>query len=692
MNNVEYAQSLVDEFELDLLDAAEQELESLLLETEHSSQVHRSELLDKLSSSGGNFPVTPSSFYLDTAWKLDTHRFSDVISIRFEHMVPGANELKRALSFYLLPENSLMHGINSNKSTLTYCNDFSALEKYLFIDTHLEVNTAHLELISSKLINEALDRAKNSNIPYQYFGLYRILKLWIIVSENGLIPEELRINVPLNKMESPERKADMMNVFKGTYQTWVSFSENELAHLMEYALFWIEKAAPELAILEPHIDAVLKANLKGKITRSKVDEELEKKFRVVVEGRTVMELNRTKTSHQRAGNNWFYSWKTNWYNALDHVRNAVFIMIALISGARASELAPLSINDITNDNAEGTGNFWLRIVRYKTANDPNYNGEIEHLPLPEFVAQSAIAYSKLRNIGRKSQRHWLFRSNASTKMPNEIQQFTPQILKHVITQLSELLPIERLHVHRFRKTIAEILINQDERNIDLIRALFGHKTFKMTMQYIARNPAMVRTVAMTIEHSFTEELKEIITAIREGSYSGQTAIRISEQMAAKPDDFEGRRIPLSVFDYVSNLLAGGKPLFIKRTAVGTYCVTAEQFRQDNLPPCIKGRDFGDAIPKPDPSNCHYECRKIVVVGKARTALTDNIKFYQRILDNDAVTLPDRTRNEIIRKIKSYRFHLDNLTLGTFHTHHPDFDDTQQQRIEKQGTLISLAEV
>lgn len=197
---------------------------------------------------------------------------------------------------------------------------------------------------------------------------------------------------------------------------------------------------------------------------------------------------------------------------------------------------------------------------------------------------------------------------------------------------------------------------------------------------------------MTIEHSFTEELKEIIAAIREGSYSGQTAIRISEQMAAKPDDFEGRRIPLSVFDYVSNLLAGGKPLFIKRTAVGTYCVTAEQFRQDNLPPCIKGRDFGDAIPKPDPSNCHYECRKIVVVGKARTALTDNIKFYQRILDNDAVTLPDRTRNEIIRKIKSYRFHLDNLTLSTFHTHHPDFDDTQHQSMEKQGTLISLAEV
>lgn len=677
MNNEEYAQSLLDEFELDVRDAAEQELENLLLETAEDFKTHRSELLEKLDATGGDFPVSHSSRYLDKFWKLDTPRFADVVSIHFDHSVPGANDLKRALSFYLLPENSILQGINSNKSTLTYCNDFSALEKHLFSANHLEIDAQTLDLISSRLITEALDRAKSTNIPFQYFGLYRILKLWIILSDNELIPEGLRINVPLDKIDNPERKTDLMNTMRGTYQTWVSFSEGDLAHLMEYALFWIEKAAPKLSLLEPQITAVLEANKNGKITRSKIDEDLENSFRVVVDGRTVMELNRTKTSHQRAGNNWSYSWKTNWYTALDHVRNAVFIMIALISGARASELAPLSINDITNDNSEGTGDFWLRIVRYKTANDPNYNGEIEYLPLPSFVAQSAIAYSKLRNIGRKSERHWLFRSNASMKMPNEIQQFTPQILNHVVKQLRDLLPIERLHVHRFRKTIAEILINQDERNIDLIRALFGHKTFKMTMQYIARNPAMVRTVALTIETSFTEELKEIIAAIREGSYSGQTAIRISEQMAAKPDDFEGRRIPLSLFDYVSNLLAGGKPLFIKRTAVGTYCVTAEQFRSDNLPPCIQGRDFGDAAPKPDPSNCHYDCRKIVVVGKARTALTDNIKFYQRILDNTAVTLPVQTKDAILNKIKSYKFHLDNLTLGNFHAHNSDFDDAQQ---------------
>lgn len=677
MNNEEYAQSLLDEFELDVRDAAEQELESLLLGTAEDFKTRKSELLEKLHASGGDFPVSASSCYLDTHWKLDTPRFTDVVSIHFNHSVPGANDLKRALSFYLLPENSIFHGITSNKSTLTYSNDFSSLEKHLFLDNHLEINNQTLELISSRLITEALDRAKSTNIPFQYLGLHRILKLWIILSDNELIPEELRINVPLDKIDNPERRTDLMNTMRGTYQTWVSFSEGDLAHLMEYALFWIEKAAPKLSLLEPHINAVLKANKNGKITRSKIDNDLEKSFSVEVDGHIVMELNRTKLSNQKAGQNWTYSWKTNWYTALDHVRNAIFIMIALISGARASELAPLSINDITNDNSEGTGDFWLRIVRYKTANDPNYNGEIEYLPLPSFVAQSAIAYSKLRNIGRKSERHWLFRSNASTKMPNEIQQLTTQILNHVVKQLRELLPIERLHVHRFRKTIAEILINQDERNIDLIRALFGHKTFKMTMQYIARNPAMVRTVALTIETSFTEELKEIIAAIREGSYSGRAAIRISEQMAAKPDDFEGRRIPISIFDYVSNLLAGGKPLFIKRTAVGTYCVTAEQFRSDNLPPCIQGRDFGDAAPKPDPSNCHYDCRKIVVVGKARTALTDNIKFYQRILDNTAVTLPAQTRDAILNKIKSYRFHLDNLTLGNFHAHNSDFDDAQQ---------------
>nr|WP_274603705.1 tyrosine-type recombinase/integrase [Pseudomonas lutea] len=368
-----------------------------------------------------------------------------------------------------------------------------------------------------------------------------------------------------------------------------------------------------------------------------------------------------------------YIWKADWAQALDHVRNAVFIMIALITGARASELAPLSISDITNDRADGSGEYWIRIVRWKTAGDPNYNGELEHLPLPRFIAESVIAYDKLRNIGRKTHRHWLFQSN-KVGSATELKAVTPGILESVLRQLREFLPIERIHTHRFRKTIAEILITQDERNIDLIRALFGHKTFQMTLKYIARNPSMVRCVALSLEQSYTHELQEIIQAIRMGAYSGLAASRIYEQITAKPKDFQGKKIQISLLEYVTNLLIGGHPLFIKRTAVGTYCVTAEHFKQDNLPPCIQGRDFGGELPHPDPTNCHYDCRKIVVLEKAKTALEENVKFFQRILNNPKATLPAATCHEIRAKIESYQYHLANLSLSNLHHHNPDFAD------------------
>lgn len=669
----DYAQSLIDEFEQDIQDSIHAELESLLRDTLDDYTPKGGHLTLMLEHSQGEFPVSRESLYLETTWRFQVNRCSSSCSISFNHATEGANDLKRALTFYLLPENSHIFSITSYKSTVKYSNSFSLLEKYVFIDNHITADQQSLPMISAKTINEALDRARDYDSAPNYMSLFYIIRLWLSLSAHELIPANMRIDVPLDKIVVPERRADLYEKLHATLQVWVPFSEEDLSHMMEYTLFWIEKAAPELAKVESTIDKVNRDNKQGKITRSKPDPELESNFEVKVEDKIVMQATRHAASSPSRANYWRYTWKGDWALALDHVRNAVFILIALITGARASELAPLSITDISNDRPDGSGEYWIRIVRWKTADDPNYNGEVEYLPLPRFVAESAIAYDKLRNIGRKNKRHWLFQSN-KIGSANEMQAVTPQLLTGLIRQLKEALPIERIHTHRFRKTIAEILINQDERNLDLIRALFGHKTFKMTMKYIARNPAMVRSVALSLEQSYTHELQEIIDAIRVGAYSGQAATRIGEQITAKPDDFRGQKIQISLLEYVTNLLMGGHPLFIKRTAIGTYCVTAEHFNLDNLPPCIRGRYFGDEQPRPDPTNCHYDCRKIVVLGKAKTALEENIKFYQRILDNPKSMLPEATRYEIQRKIKAYQYHLANLSQSNFHLHNADFVD------------------
>lgn len=668
-----YAQSLLDEFEQDIQESIETELEALLLNTVDNHAPKKGYLTLMLEQSQGAFPVSPLSLYTDAVWRFPSHRFSKSLSLNFNHLTEGANELKRALAFYLLPDSSHHVEIKSYNTSVCCGNRFSYLEKYIFIDNHIGADPQSLDIISAKMINEALDKSRDHDTSHVYFCLFYIINLWLSLSAQKLIPADLRIDVPIDKIIVPERRDEVYGKMRATLQSWVPFSEEDLSHMMEYSLFWIEKATPELAKLEPVILQTLQGNKRGVFYRRIRDLELEAKFEVVVEGKTIMQLNRSLLTKARRREFWFYTWKSHWAVAMDHVRNAVFILIALVTGARASELAPLSITDISNDKPDGSGDYWVRVVRWKTAADPNYQGQVEYLPLPKFVAESAFIYDNLRNIGRKTKRHWLFQSNRNV-LKNGVDKFSPTLLKGLIDQLREYLPIDRIHVHRFRKTIAEILINQDERNIDLIRALFGHKTFKMTMNYIARNPAMVRSVALSLEQSYTHELQEIIEAIRTGTYSGQTAFRISEQITSKPDDFKGKRIQISLLEYVTNLLMGGHPLFIKRTAVGTYCVTAEHFKLDNLPPCINGRDFGDELPRPDPTNCHYNCRKIVVLEKAKTALEENVKFYQRILDNPKATLPEATRHEIQAKIVSYQYHLVNLSHSNLHNHNPDFAD------------------
>lgn len=666
-----YVKSLLDEFEQEDHDTTTAEIEAMLTETLDNHTPKGGYLTLMLHSSEGEFPVSSLSRYCDPVWRFRTHNRSDACSLYFNCKTEGANELKKALSFYLLPENATLIGIKSYNSTVHYSNNFSLIEKYIFSLNHLTVSPSTLAMISARTVNDALDKARDQETAHNYFNLYYILRHWICLSEHQLIPEGLRINIPSLNIITPERTLEVRENLKGVLQPWVPFSETDLSHMIEYALFWIEKAAPRLLKLEPTINKVNQDNKQGKIHRCRPDLKLEASFEVKIDGKIIMQTTRHSAATPLLPEYWRYMWKSDWAHALDHVRNAIFIMVALVTGARSSELGPLSITDISNDRPDGSGDYWIRIVRWKTAGDPIYNGEIEYLPLPKFVAESVITYDKLRNIGRKPKRHWLFQSNkVGSSARND--RVTPQILSSLLRQLKEIFPIDRLHVHRFRKTIAEILINQDERNIDLIRALFGHKTFTMTMRYISRNPAMVRSVALSLEQSYTNELNDIIQAIRVGAYSGQAALRISEQISVRPDDFKGKTIQLTLFEYVTNLLIGGRPLFIKRTAVGTYCVTAEVFNSNNLPPCIEGRNFGDELPRPDPTNCHYSCRKIVVLEKAKTALEENVKFYDRILNNPKAVLPDSARLEIQSKIGSYQKHLANLSQSNLHHHNPDF--------------------
>ncbi|WP_097302063.1 tyrosine-type recombinase/integrase [Pseudomonas chlororaphis] len=657
MSDIQFYDELIDDFERQLINGSLTELEDSVLRSADLSPNREGPLVAMLSAGGGDFPINELCQYQSQKWVFDSKRIGITPQVPFNHLTPGANALKRALSFFRIPEFSY-HNIKSYQTTATRSRDFIALEKYLFIANHLTCLPEHIRLITPKMINQALDAARESETKSNYSNLFTILRFWSALSVQKLIPEALRLDAPLSHFNYEERRRDVIAVYEGALQSWIPFSEQELQRLIEYALFWLEKALPVLLDFKHRLveSGLLERYPRGKINRSSPDVALEQFFHIDVEGEPLMNIARTDSTRQGRPE-YLYTWQTPYAVLLDHIRNAIFILVALLTGARSSELAPLQRQHLRNERPDYSGNFWIQITRWKTSSDPNYNGETEELPLPRFAAEAILSLYELKELANFKNARFLFQSNAGRK-PNI--KADPQILKFVVDQIAENTGVQHIHPHRFRKSIAEILINRDERNIDIIRALFGHKSYDMTLKYIARNPAMVRCIAAVLEQNFTADFQEIVSQIRYGAYSGEVADRIAQHIQARPLEFTGSQLKLTLHNYIIHILQSGSPLLIKRTALGTYCVTAEKFSHDNAPPCIAGNAERHHAPRPNPSNCDYACSKIVVFLKAKQALEDNIHFYEKILADQDCTLPAPAKRQILNKINAYRTHLSNL--------------------------------
>ncbi|WEK29594.1 MAG: tyrosine-type recombinase/integrase [Candidatus Pseudomonas phytovorans] len=636
-----------EESELEELEALQEEAECKLL-------VPSTSLVNKLEATDGNFPISDTSNYLDPNWHLKRGRQSGANNVKFDRILPGSNALKRALIYHVIPEISPFRFIRSYRTTHCYGQNYRLIEQYILEPNKLTAEPQYIKMISAPILIKSLEAASDASARPHAFELYKLIRLWIQLSEHRLIPAELRLEVKLEEIESRDRmKTYFQKAFRGTMEAWVSYSEEDLEVLVDYSMFWLEEALPKLIDLKNYlIESGTILHHRNLINKTNRDLDFENKTTIIIDDKIVMQPNIRE--HLKGGKqNFGYTWVAPYSAALDKVRCAIFILVALVTGARKSELAIMKFSDLTTDTK---GDYWLRIIRSKTAPSPTH-GEEDKLPIPKFVGDMIRKFEDARNIGNLAKAGYLFQSTSSTK---SVVKDVLGIVILVINQLKAELPIERLHCHRFRKTIAEILINRDERNIDIIRALFGHKSYAMTLSYIARNPLMVRTVAIAIEQSYTREFHEIVAGIKFGGYSGDTAKRIYEQIFKRPEDFTGKQLKLSLMSYITHVLAAGEPLFVRRTAVGTYCLTGEHFTQMNLPPCLHGRKVESELIMPDPSNCQLDCRKIIVLETAKQALQDNSTFYTTVLEKAQGKLNMRAEHELHRRIASIQYHLKNL--------------------------------
>lgn len=653
-DNIDEQDRLIAEFEKDEQEAALAEFEGFLQETQGKLESSKSGLLAKLKSfPDGDFPVSLFSQYHQPYWTFQDGGRGRTVTIYFDSDLPGSGELKRSIVYHLVPSFTPFARIKAFSSTKQRAYEYRFIEEYVLKPNKLSAIPEHIAMITTPMLNQALDDAKMSGQPSHYSGLFFTLRFWLAISAHRLIPDHLRLPEQISAIDTRERHQDVLKHFEGSLQAWLPFSEQELEQLVNHALFWLEQATPRLLETANYLKESGFEQL-GTVRRADRQLDLERMTDIEIDGKRVMNYSRTYGVRSKGGQAYSYYWISEYAQAVDKVRNAVFIFVALVTGLRRNEMGALKFDHVTKDEA---GRYSIDVIRFKTSIDPNYNGESDSLPLPTYVGEIIENLKSLRSIHGFYRQGFIFQTAyTTTPVTHEHPDLPPKIL----LDLEDATGIERIHAHRFRKTIAEILIHRSERNIDVIRLLFGHHSYAMTLRYISRNPYLVRTVAVALEQSYSKEFHEIVTAVRDGGYSGPAAERLHAQISKRPDAFKGKRLKVSILVYVSHLLTAGSPVYIGRTAVGTYCVTGEEFDEDALPPCLAGRGRPEGRIFPDPSNCQIECRNAVVLAKAETSMQKSITFYETLLENGGDSVGQRAKRKILIKIDALKRHLANL--------------------------------
>ncbi|MEP2602948.1 MAG: tyrosine-type recombinase/integrase, partial [Paraglaciecola sp.] len=523
----------------------------------------------------------------------------------------------------------------------------------------LDATPESIKAISSKMIAKALDEAQLSKVKRHYEFLFYGVVFWLSLSKDGYLPKDLALSgISLGKVDTKKRRQSVARNAIRYVNGWKPLSEPDLATLLSYAVDWIEKGLPLLESIKIEL-------INAKVwdernifvsSKDKFDEYIAL-FSSKVNGNEIVQTSFYTHENRKPGKEdygWQIHWKHGFRLALNEVKNSLLVSLDLITGMRIRELSELTYDDFTYD--EDSDKWFLDITRFKTSDDPNYQGETDTIEIPHFYGENFKKYKSLRDAIVDDDSEVLFDNNLS-RSANKVKRSINKVFK----KLGEQLGIDDLHPHRLRKTIAEILIKRSEKNIDIIRMLFGHRSFTMTLRYISRNPFMLGSVAATLETHYADNFNEIIAAAMEGEASGQFVSQLEEKFISEKNQvFKGKLIRMKVFEYIIYLLQSGVPLHIERTTLGSFCVLANAIDPEKIPPCIQGRDsIGGLVP--DISNCDVSCEHAVVLKHSVESLKKDILFYEAILENSISELSAKSKREIVRKIESNKNHLSKFS-------------------------------
>ncbi|OZS41880.1 site-specific integrase [Photobacterium sanguinicancri] len=597
---------------------------------------------------GEDFEIDYGNLFYNQKWTIRIDS-SETLSMNFERIQTNGDTkyhhdlitLIRMMTYYSFPKkvkltlNSWYSTSTMFSSYVTVANTFLIPKGYITKEILSNLTLEQCQTYLNELMS--LARIKQPSSQQRLLSFCVFFDHWVYLSEKKYLPKAYRTHFKASKLISKEKRKEITKIISDVTDPWSPLSAEVIEDCYHHAKKYIEVFSESIINCHNLIrDRARLGTAKG-VRRTyglvRKDGKTKKTFKAlrnmkvpeISEGVKLFDFTpktkRVKSLGYKSG------WQDRTYITIDEIRPEVITLkraciftIGLFTGLRRREISNLKANEAFYEN--GTWN--LNIIRFKTADDPKEKGEPDVIPVPNMVVKAINVLLKLFESQRKKlgSDYLITVDIVSKKGFKKAKNDT--ISKDITSYIRDISGIADGSPHRLRKSIAWLLISRSETNIDLIRQLFGHKSFGMTLRYILRNHLMAQGILELLEHNYTEELKEVLDEIAAYNTSGKLSDLIRSRICNQ--NYKGQVLLTDIDTFIKESLASGVPLFVSRVPIGGFCLRSGETK--NIPPCMakSGKN------KPNIDFCDYkECDHIIHTNESKKNVYKQIDYYQKLL-------------------------------------------------------------
>ena len=308
---------------------------------------------------------------------------------------------------------------------------------------------------------------------------------------------------------------------------------------------------------------------------------------------------------------------------LTFLQTSCYSLIALPTGGRWSEIKTLTQRCVKPvKNADGQTEYRLNGRTFKLEAD--FAGTERDWPVPFEVYRATRIQERLWRLFRDPDTKYLFVSMRKSRgrqlddMNLYLQSFAS------CHGLDGLLNDRRPHTHRFRKTIARLVVLTLTGAPKILQELFGHSSITMTLHYILSCPAIRAEIENMLDETQRERAEKVVTEIDQAGGKAAAPLRQAwaEFMKGRVRTETDMRRTLN--EFIEEMLLGGAEL--RLIFPGVVCTKPLAMNG----PCIRGHG------NPNPSRCQVTCEHQIQLPERRSLVRDLILYILKQLRSEDV--------------------------------------------------------